>query len=69
MVARMSKLMAETVKRLADCVSGSDKMKSREHLQACIDSLNMSLTDEAVNKLLEELAVDLGEEDEDEGGG
>ena len=57
MVARMSKLMAETVKRLADCVTGSDEMKSREHLQACIDTLNSSLKDEAINRLLEELSL------------
>ena len=33
MIARMSRLMADVVKRLADCVAGSDEMKSREHLQ------------------------------------
>ena len=33
-LSRLSKLMSEIVKRLADCVTGSDEMKSREHLQA-----------------------------------
>ena len=32
MIARMSKLLSESPKRLADCVAGSDEMKSREHL-------------------------------------
>ena len=45
MKARLSKLLADVVKRLADCVSGSDEMKSREHLQASIDIVNKELKD------------------------
>ena len=54
MIARLSKLMSESVKRLADCVKGSDEMKSREHLQAVVDALNAGLKDEAIIKMMDE---------------
>ena len=62
MVARLSKLIADVVKRLADCSAGSDEMKSREHLQAAIEILNGDLKDEAIDKLLTDLGINLVDE-------
>ena len=47
-------MIGDIVKQLADCISGSDKMKTREHLQAVLEAANQDLKDEVVNRLLDE---------------